>query len=376
MRYELVSLFRYVSAIALAAVAGCSLIDHPEPGDTGETPAGTLDWSSVVGSNYPYKDACQSTIASLLTLDGAGLPIPPDATAGANNLDCRWDVFAWNSFAALNWPANTELGKRALASASQTFLGNQDAAAESVWEAFKEKRELFQEDPAEHWNDIVDGEEVKSFMKPSNLWSQNGGYCTPGDQSRAGTTASGPFAANKFHNQLDETAEVQSQALESLSELCMGKTITGHDSQGEPECGINNQSVVGPRVWLGTATAGRPLYYEVKVNYDFFDYVMNPPSGLALPSTASTLVDDEVAATNAMLANIRLPWRTAAPTTQTSNQKAVFDYGSNGCDPKVGEPETGVSGEYVPCRSGAVHMKAASVLLTEDEIADDPPLYH
>ncbi len=366
-----------VSILLLTVLLGCPPADDdvsiPEP----------LDWSKVVGADYVHREACQQTIDEYLKLDEpgyaglleppvgvsfAGLPVPPN---DADNLACAWDVFAWNSFAALNWPANTELGKRGLSSSSHKFLDPVDPGTEVVWESFKEKRELFQDDPSKDWNDIEDGQEVKSFQKPKNLWDQNSGYCTKQDKERAGTAASGPFAANKFHNQLDETAEVQSQALESLDLLCQGY---GSD------CAINNESVVGPRVWMGTATTGRPLYYEVKVNYDFFDYVMNPPkgsNGMALPNPDATLVDDEVAATNAMLNNIRLPWRTTLPTEENpNNQKAVFEYGPVSCNPTVGTPEDGVEDGSVPCKAGAVHMKAAWVLLTEDEITTDPPRYH
>jgi hypothetical protein len=364
--------FPRCSFIVLVSVslASCLLVKPPVKDPTPGT-SSAPDWSKVVGASYPYRSACQETIARYLTLDYPGLPVPPDATSGADNLKCRWDVFAWNTFAALNWPGNTALGKRGLPSAGATFLGNKDNTAEAVWEAFKEKRELFQENPSTHWNDIVNGEEVKRFQTPANLWSSYGGYCSAADQSRAKTASSGPFAANKFHNQLDETAEVQSQALEPLSQLCQG-----YNGQGQPQCRVTNESVVGPRVWMGDATTGRPLYYEVKVNYDFFDYVMHPPQGMALPSPTSTLVDDEVAATNAMLNMIRLPWRSAAPAPQGySNQKAVFNYGS-GCNPVAGTPEKGVANASVPCRTGAVHMKAAWVKLTDAEIKESPPRYH
>lgn len=364
------------TVLVSVSLASCQLVGHsvedPAPAEDVGMPGASSapDWSKVVGASYPYRSDCQETIDRYLTLDQPGLPVPPDAVSGADNLKCHWDVFAWNSFAALNWPGNTALGKRGLPSASTTFLMNKDNTAEAVWEAFKEKRELFQENPSTHWNDIVDGEEVKRFDTPANLWSRYGGYCSAEDQSRAGTASSGPFAADKFHNQLDETAEVQSQALEPLSELCQGYS--------QDDCVIDNQSVVGPRVWMGDATTGRPLYYEVKVNYDFFDYVMHPPQSMALPSPASTLVDDEVAATNAMLNLIRLPWRSAAPvSTSYNNQKAVFNYGSAGsCKPVDGTPESGVANASVPCRTGAVHMKAAWVKLTDAEIEESPPRYH
>jgi hypothetical protein len=40
-----------------------------------------------------------------LTLDSPALPNP---LAAADNLACAWDIFAWNSFAALNWPADPD----------------------------------------------------------------------------------------------------------------------------------------------------------------------------------------------------------------------------------------------------------------------------
>lgn len=355
-----------------------------------EEPVQTPDWTSIVGADYQYKQDCADNITSYLTLDSASLPIPPDGTNGKDNLKCIWDIFAWNSFAALNWPANTAVGKRALSSSSKTFLansGSSEAGNEVVWEAFKEKRELFQDSPSAYWNDIVtheDGtkEEVKNFQQPSNIWSQNEGFCTTADQQAAGTTSSGPFAANKFHNQLDETAEVQSQALEPISDLCKGYS----GKNGEPVCQVTNESVVGPRVWMGTPSNGRPIYYEVKVNYDFFDYVMNPPQGILLPNSVpsgslNNLVNDEIASTNALLNKIRLPWRSASASTSTSNQNAVFNYGQTSkshtaCDPTKGTAESGLSDAYVPCKAGAVHMKAAWIKLTDAELSADPVRYH
>lgn len=361
---------RYFVVLVAVSLASCQLV-RLSVKDPIPAASSAPNWPTVVGANYPYRSACQATIARYLALDHPGLPVPPDVTTGADNLKCYWDVFSWNTFAALNWPGNTALGKRGLPRVDATFLGNKDNAAEVVWEAFKEKRELFQDKPSPQWNDIQNGQEVKSFKKPANLWTQYGGYCSAADQSRAATASSGPFAANKFHNQLDETAEVQSQALEPLSQLCQG-----YNGQGQPPCQVTNQSVVGPRVWMGDATTGRPLYYEVKVNYDFFDYVMHPPQNMALPSPASNLVDDEVAATNAMLNLIRLPWRSAAPAPSGyNNQKAVFNY-PTGCGPFSGTPESGVPNAFVPCRTGAVHMKAAWVKLTEAEIKESPPRYH
>ncbi len=365
--------FPRASLILLVAVslASCLLVKPPVK-DPGPGAPSAPDWSKVVGAGYPYRAACQETIDRYLALDNPGLPVPPDAASGADNLKCHWDVFAWNTFAALNWPGNTVLGKRGLPNRNATFAGNKDTTAEMVWEAFKEKRELFQENPSTHWNDIADGKEVKRFKTPANLWTSYGGYCSAADQSRSGTASSGPFAADKFHNQLDETAEVQSQALEPLSQLCQG-----YNGQNQPKCQVTNESVVGPRVWMGDATTGRPLYYEVKVNYDFFDYVMHPPQDMALPSPTSTLVDDEVAATNALLNLIRLPWRSAAPAQPGhNNQKAVFNYGSDNCNLFAGTPESGVANASVPCRTGAVHMKAAWVKLTDAEIRESPPRYH
>ncbi|MEM7358822.1 MAG: hypothetical protein AAF431_06985 [Pseudomonadota bacterium] len=357
--------------LLLLCLFSISTITHSNDEKASDTKAQSLDWSKIVGPGYAEKSDCAVNISTYLKLDNPALPVPPSASAGADNKACIWDIFAWNSFAALNWPSNTALGKRGLPLADQSFLGNstyKDAGNEVVWEAFKEKRELFQDDYSRNWNDIENGEEVKRFKTPDNIWSKYEGYCSAEDLAKAGTASSGPFAANKFHNQLDETAEVQSQALESTDVLCMG--------HGGAPCDINNESVVGPRVWAGDASTGRPIYYEVKVNYDFFDYVVNPPSDMALPTANANLIDDEVSATNAMLNNIRLPWRSAASSGNTSNQNAVFGYGDGSCDATKGEAESGVSNAYVPCRTGAVHMKAAWIQLTDTELATNPIRYH
>ncbi len=282
-----------------------------------------------------------------LTLDSPLLPSPPAAT---DNTTCSWDIFAWNSFAALNWPADTTQRGFPDPDRSKTFKNTAGTNVERVWETFKEKREVFQATPNPVWN----VQEIQ-FPKPADLWDQFDGYCTAEEEQQGDKPERGFVFLNKFHDQLDETAEVASEALEPNSVLCQGHS---------PDCSVHGKPV-GPRVWKGDPTqpGSKPVYYEVKVNYDFFDYVIsdatfNPP-----------LFNDNAAVTNALQGRIQLPMR-AAYTKSTggpsANPDAIYSY-PDGCDPYTG------SGPEIPCRVGSIHMKSGWIQFEEGEDTSD---YH
>ena len=272
------------------------------------------------------------------------LPLPPSAT---DNLSCAWDLFAWNTFAALNWPADPSRRGFPSSTSGATFL-KAKSGQETVWESFKEKRELFQADPSTVWND------TPQFPTPVNQWDKYDGFCTLKDQKGAKTITRNFAQPGKFHNTLDETVEVAGEALEPNSQLCKGHN---------PNCYAHGKAV-GPRVWKGKPTAAdpQPIYYEVKVNYDYFEYVID-----------NDLYDDHNALTHAILGKIQLPVRAGYTASSTPSGPSA--------NPGIGsKPYTvahclkvyGASGD-TPCAVGAIHTKSGWIELGN---GDDPSQYH
>ena len=196
-----------------------------------------------------------------------------------------WDFFAWNTFIALNWPA--------LEVAPSRFRGVPDlgkpfaTAANSdlaVWETFKEKREVFNH-PANAgqliWYSPIDYGLLRkgnvSVPPGMRFLHQNSGTTTP-------------------PNGLDETVEVKSQSLET----------TYPDGTKNPVPAAI-PPVVTPRVWQGQPSAKNPIVYEVKLNYDYFDYVVSNMLNCDNSQPKTCMVGQK--ATNA---NIHLPIRTSS----------------------------------------------------------------
>ena len=202
-------------------------------------------------------------------------PAPPDTIPVAQP---DFDYFAWNSFIALNWPALEVVPNRArgVPDLKKEFAtaANSDLV---VWETFKEKREIFNQlnPPAPlTWNSPVDYGPLRkgNVSVGGRVFHQNSGATTP-------------------PNALDETVEVQSQSLEPAY----------------PDGKVNPlfkaiPPVVTPRVWRGQPSAKNPIVYEVKLNYDYFNYVVsnalnvdntnksNPVSMKAMAGTINLLV--------------------------------------------------------------------------------------
>ncbi|HET9226137.1 MAG TPA: hypothetical protein VFR31_05690, partial [Thermoanaerobaculia bacterium] len=316
---------------------------EPDP-DGGETPSPTPAEVSVL---------CDS--------DGGkfqpGCPAFPNTTPTAQP---QWDHFAWNSFVAANWPAldptanNNQRGFPDLR--NQTFAG---AAHNSllVWETFKEKREVFfyptttVQDPGP-WNQAPN----YGPIPPTPLCSDSQGK---------------PPVPTRFFGQggklvfdsLDETVEVLSEALEPAQSLCRG-FVTNPCPTGvlQPDCRCVVGKPVAPRVWKGSPTKPdpQPVLYEVKVNYDFYDYVRK--NQYYLDSKAA------MAANNQEGTQIQLPYRTSAtrgpggnPRTPYSPEACLANYASAG-------PGTSVN----PCLIGSVHIKTAWIPLRDE----DPTKYH
>lgn len=292
-------------------------------------------------------DATYDCDGSGLDFENPTLLVPPTAT---DNLECQWDLFAWNSFAALNWPADPKRRGFPDLAEGVTFLGAA-SGTETVWESFKEKREVFRENPSTVWNDVPD------FPVPINLTKQNGGYCSPQEAAtaRSKKVVRRIFQPGKVHNTLDETTEVAGEALEPNPVLCQGHG---------PDCEVHGKAV-GPRVWKGkpdddpTKNTATPIYYEVKVNYDFFEYVIH-----------KKLYDDHQALTSAIHGEIRLPVRAGYATgggPSVNPGVTKTPYTSKHClSVYQGTGDT-------PCAVGSIHTKSAWI---STSALDDPADYH
>src|SRR5215213_2051309 len=228
-------------------------------------------------------------------------PAPPDTIPLRQP---AWDYFAWNSFIALNWPAlelvpdqfrrAPELTKR-FATAANSDLG--------VWETFKEKREIFNHpgtaklltwySPIDYGTPRKGDQTVPGNPKGGRVLHQNSGATTPPDA-------------------LDETVEVQSQSLEAIY------------PDGTPNpIAKSLLPVVTPRVWRGQPSENNPIVYEVKLNYDYFNYVVG--NGFNVDNSSSDPTKNAVLAA-ALAANIHLPIRTSSAMKPGGANPAVVNY--------------------------------------------------
>jgi hypothetical protein len=220
-------------------------------------------------------------------------PAPPDTIPVAQP---DWDYFAWNSFIALNWPALEVVPNRArgVPDLKREFAtaANSDLA---VWETFKEKREVFNQPQTAGqliWYSPIDyGTPRKGGVSVTGrVFHQNSGASTP-------------------PNGLDETVEVQSQSLETTY------------PDGKPNPVVKAEPpVVTPRVWRGQPSAKNPIVYEVKLNYDYFNYVVT--KGFNVDNTDK----NNPVSMAAMAANIHLPIRTSSHQGAGGPNPAVVDY--------------------------------------------------
>ena len=244
--------------------------------------------------------------------------LPADYLAhhNINSPEFGMDHFAWNTFIAMNWPAMGPSGgggtTRGIPDMTRSFKDAQYDDV-TVWETLKEKREVFYlgsctknknracSHPKEcKATDLFPDQGTCDLTKPpgqphgrtqaSLMWNGPLQYNQQGDPIRADRckgkgAKDDPMppriftSSTKLHfDSLDETLEVQSEALESVAELCKGHGVDvateckGHAT--DPTCCTIRGTAVGPRVWAGDpADGGNPVFYEVKVNYDYFDFV-------------------------------------------------------------------------------------------------------
>jgi hypothetical protein len=326
-----------------------------------------------------------------------GCPAFPD-TSPAQQPD--WDTFAWNSFAAANWPAvvpeanNDQRGFPNVSGA--TFAG---AAPDDllVWETFKEKREVFLQGSTEvpgSWNqEPVYGPVDPSVPACPGAGEILGRLSRP--VSRGGKTM--PMVtrflgqgSEIFFDSLDETIEVASEALEPTAQLCNGVPNPQCGTPSANDCCFVNGKPVGPRVWKGSPvkTPPQPVLYEVKVNYDYYNYVL-----------ANEFYLDPTSDAAAAAGNVRLPFRTSAkeaPSGSGAGAGAGSRRGTRAAGTPVGpaqscQPQSSTStaphcvtdyapafclaqyqgitptGDTLPCLVGSVQIKAAWIPVVDED---------
>ncbi|MDA8020529.1 MAG: hypothetical protein MPN21_24080 [Thermoanaerobaculia bacterium] len=283
----------------------------------------------------------------MLNLD---CPAPPDTDVLEQP---QFDYLAWNTFIALNWPAvvpSSENGfLRGFPDLGTSFVDAEHGSL-TVWETFKEKREVFNHaftpgGPGP-WNQDYN----YGPLRPAH------GLLSP--EPPTITSQRSLLQINKQSaDSLDETAQVASEALE----------LTLPDGEPNPVLG----RPVGPRVWLGHPSNNSGLLYEVKVNYDFYQFVLANGYWVDNTQPGNPLEQDAVAG------RIRLPYRTTAeagPRQQgeggPDHQQAVSYSAEATLDVyRSVTPTTPLNPPLV----GAVHLKAAWQRLDGGQ---DPSRYH
>ena len=307
-----------------------------------------------------------------------------------------WDSWAWASFAAMNWPAKQDANQpsgylRGVPDASRSFA-TANTNDVLVWETFKEKRELFNTgdvpitvgrtiypssvNAESKWQDLT-------YAERQRVGSPNGVPLCEGQTAihpKHRIFAQRTKAANYTDfTETDETIEVASQPCESSAQLCAGLPATGISGSvpSYQDCVdnifpgmvqdvcegefIDQRTPVGPRVWNGdpgTDEAARPLYFEVKVNYDFWAYILE--NNFQLDQNA-----DAAAISPQRSEHPKLPFRTSSGQGPGRSANAVFNYDAGrtvNAYSSLADPNTlpGI---------GSVQLKAAWLVLTADEDA-------
>ncbi len=303
-----------------------------------------------------------------------------------------WDVWAWASFAAMNWPAKQDPSLptgfvRGVPSPTATFetAKNYDVL---VWETFKEKRELFNStiNASSAWQDIT--------FDPAQQPTSVGGQI----EMCPGTTTSVLSKVNPHRiisqatkaasvvgdNTFDETVEVASPAREMAATLCAGYTATTNPTydacvQGIfPDAYVNRRTPVGPRVWKGdpSQAGARPVFFEVKVNYDFWNYILE--NGFYDDTTAYAAargverddIEKSLPPSEQRLAHPKLPFRTSASQGPGRSPNARFAYQADSTVAAFAR----LSDLNALPRVGSVQVKLAWLLL--DPAVEDTSQYH
>jgi hypothetical protein len=311
-----------------------------------------------------------------------------------------FDSWAWAAFAALNWPAQEAADasayptgyRRGVPDLARSFAGaaNDDVL---VWETFKEKRELFQptDTPAKDRVDRTSRWQAITFdpgQQPVGPDNSDGiPPCTAPHAERAAE-----LLAQRGHHRiffqgrkhptaggtqtLDEVVQVASQARETAAVLCAGydaktnptleyclQTLFPEDPANpmENELLLSARTPVGPRVWRGNPkdlTTARPVLFEVKVNYDFWRYILDHDLQIDTVSTQAAL---STSADERPL----LPYRSSAAKGPGRSPAAVFGYDA---DAAIAGYRRLADPDVLP-GVGSVQAKAAWLQLSPAEVA-------
>lgn len=301
------------------------------------------------------------------------------------------DAWAWAAFAAMNWPATLTSDivtyptgyVRGFPNPALTFTGAQSSDV-VVWETFKEKREVFNNVVKP---DLTSQQWQASTYPPAQTPDIAGGQvpaCAGNgshneeDEARALLQsgrqryfAAGSKLSPALLNEPDETAEVASPAQESTNDLCKGHENDfppchldfGPGPNGPnypfPPNLLNARTPVGPRVFDPDKNI---VYFEVRVNYDYFYYVvanglnfLNPPNHQT-PSTPT------------LTPPFSLPWRTSAEGQGPGGGTSTSGYDAMMTSTMYQTPA------MTPPQVGSIQVKSAWKLLPGKPAANSP--YH
>ena len=263
-----------------------------------------------------------------------------------------WDQFAWQTFIAMNWPAvipsKSNGYLRGFPDVTKKFE-NAGFADALVWETLKEKREVFNSAAT-----------TIAEAKPKP-WNYR--YFFPAEPGATGVGATGKRLHSSSKTSfvtstpgsdatLDETVEVQAEAREPFykgsNAKYKGMPTVARVFRDEP----------------GSTPDSAAVRYEVKVNYDFYNYVIK-----------EKLYYDSLARARALHKTpAQLPWRISGPSSQVNPYKKTNYYTGATLDTIKARISRATSSRHkkgdtllVPPRTGAIHVKAAWVPISGDE---------
>jgi hypothetical protein len=353
------------AVLAALAIAGCAHLAGN--GDRRVIPPSPQTALSCNDSGVPLDLRCAAlpdTGATGTWVDASGTPLspPPNDPQKTPGAYLDYDLWAWNSFIALNWPAvmpSDQNGwRRGFPDPTASFAtAAPDALA--VWETFKEKREVF-------LFDYVTKTPSNETPLPWNAKPRYGPTTAPVPDCPNTSSANVRFERHLasasetrkiYYDTLDETAEVASEARETRDALCAGyvaNPATQCDKIGAPTCCSLHGEPVGPRVWRGDPyrqPGAEPVLYEVKVNYDYFRYVVDDDNLYYLVAKARSAASQ---------GNINLPARTSSATMPPrAGQQASGMKGTNPGPMNYSARACLTPGSPTPCLAGSVQLKAA-----------------
>lgn len=386
--------------IAAAALAALAWRAEADAAQRAETAAHALRHGCRSGDLPPDPARPQIDCAAPpVTFDVSRYFSADSSPAARAEAGPTFDSWAWASFAALNWPAEkappTAYGSQVFPSGYVRGVPDLDdsfaAAVDDdvlVWETFKEKRELFQPvdtppadkvDRASRWQAITfdPGQQPASPDNPDGIPPCGSAHAERAARMLAERGHYRILAQGRKHptaggdQTLDEIVEVASQAREPSSELCAGYDATTNpthhmcvtelfpdDSPSEPRA-IDARTPVGPRIWFGNPKekTSRPVFFEVKVNWDFWRYILD--RDLQIDEVAQKAV-----ASADLKAHPKLPFRTASATGPGRSPEAVYGYDA---DAVVAGYRDLADPDVLP-GIGSVQLKAAWLRLDRKEI--------